>query len=631
MEMIMFQHVSVSKAMRFVLVLMLAISTFALPLNVPVALADNSAPELDGEFLSEKPPLSEELALQAEQARNKGFVLTGEVSLVSTLDPFSCADVTSLPEAECEALVDLYNATNGADWFENSGWLISSDPCNDWYSVNCSEGHVRSLWLSANNLVGNVPSTIGDLSSLAYLGMAWNQLAGDLPAEFWTLSGLKYLNLRWNDFTGQIPEAISNYVNITDLDLSKNNFSGPTPSELWKLEGLTNLWLLENNFQGEIPADIGNLLNLTILDLSDNKFNGNLPDEIWSMSQLQSISVSVNQFSGQIPPEISNLVNLRGINLNDNQFSGNLPSEFWALPNLEFVALSNNQFTGEIPPEIGNLNLPRNLYLDHNMFTGPIPPELGNLTTLRTLNISSNQFKGEIPIEITNLVRLNEDAWDYTDIGYNQLYSNDPVVRAFLDEKDPDWESTQTPISGFMDVPNDYWASLFIAAVKNAGITGGCRPNEFCPSAPVYRGDMAIFLERGLNGPEYTPPAATGIFTDVPLSAYYAKWVEQLYADGITGGCSVVPPKYCPSAKVTRAQMAVFLLKAIHGADYSPPPAKGIFSDVQSGSFFEPWIEQLAAEGITAGCGVSLYCPSSPVTRAQMAVFLTRAFDLPMP
>jgi hypothetical protein len=81
MEMIMFQHVSVSKAMRFVLVLMLAISTFALPLNVPVALADNSAPELDGEFLSEKPPLSEELALQAEQARNKGFVNSGEVSL----------------------------------------------------------------------------------------------------------------------------------------------------------------------------------------------------------------------------------------------------------------------------------------------------------------------------------------------------------------------------------------------------------------------------------------------------------------------------------------------------------------------------------------------------------------------
>jgi multiple sugar transport system substrate-binding protein len=180
--------------------------------------------------------------------------------------------------------------------------------------------------------------------------------------------------------------------------------------------------------------------------------------------------------------------------------------------------------------------------------------------------------------------------------------------------------------TGFLDVPSDYWAAPFIVAIKEAGITGGCGPNLFCPSAPVYRGDMAIFLERGLKGSAYQPPTAAGIFEDVPLNAYYAKWVEKLYQDGVTGGCSVSPLKYCPTAKVTRAQMAVFLLKAKHGKEYQPPAATGIFSDVVPGSFFEPWIEQLAAEGITAGCGGDKYCPSNAVTRAQMAVFLTRTF-----
>jgi peptide/nickel transport system substrate-binding protein len=180
--------------------------------------------------------------------------------------------------------------------------------------------------------------------------------------------------------------------------------------------------------------------------------------------------------------------------------------------------------------------------------------------------------------------------------------------------------------TGFSDVPDTHWAAPFIVAIKDAGITSGCGPNLYCPNSPVYRGDMAIFLERGMKDSTYTPPAATGIFADVALAAYYANWVEQLYADGVTGGCSVTPLKYCPSALVTRAQMAVFLLKAKHGKEYQPPAATGIFSDVVPGSFFEPWIEQLAAEGITAGCGGDKYCPSSAVTRAQMAVFLTRTF-----
>jgi hypothetical protein len=77
--------------------------------------------------------------------------------------------------------------------------------------------------------------------------------------------------------------------------------------------------------------------------------------------------------------------------------------------------------------------------------------------------------------------------------------------------------------------------------------------------------------------------------------------------------------------------MAVFLLRATHGAGYAPPAATGtMFADVPASHPFATWIEQLAREGITGGCGSGMYCPDATVTRGQMAVFLARAFDLAM-
>jgi hypothetical protein len=74
--------------------------------------------------------------------------------------------------------------------------------------------------------------------------------------------------------------------------------------------------------------------------------------------------------------------------------------------------------------------------------------------------------------------------------------------------------------------------------------------------------------------------------------------------------------------------MDVFRLKSNHASCYAPPDCTGVFTDVECPSQFADWIEELAAEGITGGCGVGIYCPSSPNTRGQMAVFLTKTFGL---
>jgi hypothetical protein len=186
----------------------------------------------------------------------------------------------------------------------------------------------------------------------------------------------------------------------------------------------------------------------------------------------------------------------------------------------------------------------------------------------------------------------------------------------------------------FFDVPVTYWAWSFIERLYNAGITGGCAttPNLlYCPDETVTRAQMAVFLLKSMHGPAFAPPLvgdSTG-FDDVDTGYWAAAWIKQLAAEGITGGCGV--GLYCPEAPVTRAQMAVFLLKAKNGSGYLPPAigdGSG-FTDVADDYWAAVWIKQLAADGITGGCGPGLYCPENSVTRAQMAVFIVKTFGLP--
>lgn len=196
------------------------------------------------------------------------------------------------------------------------------------------------------------------------------------------------------------------------------------------------------------------------------------------------------------------------------------------------------------------------------------------------------------------------------------------------------WLEPLAPQAGiFSDVSVYYWAYSFIERLYTSGITTGCStsPLRYCPTTTVTRDQMAVFLLRGINGSAYTPLAADGGtgFADVPVNYWAAGWIKQLASTGITTGCG--NGNYCPTSPVTRDQMAVFLLRSKYGAAYTPPPAGGStgFADVPPTHWAAAWIKQLAAEGITGGCGNGNYCPSSPVTRDQMAVFLVRTFNLP--
>jgi hypothetical protein len=164
-----------------------------------------------------------------------------------------------------------------------------------------------------------------------------------------------------------------------------------------------------------------------------------------------------------------------------------------------------------------------------------------------------------------------------------------------------------------------------IEAIAAAGITFGCNPPDntlYCPGEPVSRGQMAAFLARALG----LDAAAQPRFADTASSIFAAE-VDRIAAAGITFGCN--PPdndRFCPDRPVTRAEMAAFLARALR-----LPAAGGDSFPDDDGSGFEPEIERIRAAGITFGCNPpenDRFCPDRPVTRAEMASFLSRALGL---
>jgi hypothetical protein len=182
--------------------------------------------------------------------------------------------------------------------------------------------------------------------------------------------------------------------------------------------------------------------------------------------------------------------------------------------------------------------------------------------------------------------------------------------------------------NSFTDVPPANPFYRFIETLLHVGVTSGCGGTSYCPDGSTTREQMAVFLLRAREGAGFTPPACTTApFPDVPCASPFAAGVQELVNRGITAGCG--GGLYCPTDPVTREQMAVFLLKTKEGAAFTPPACTtATFSDVPCSSPFAPWVQELVARGITAGCATGLYCPTDPVTRAQMAVFLTKTFGL---
>jgi len=176
----------------------------------------------------------------------------------------------------------------------------------------------------------------------------------------------------------------------------------------------------------------------------------------------------------------------------------------------------------------------------------------------------------------------------------------------------------------FSDVACGHPFYGYIQRLATKGVTAGCAPSVFCPGAAVDRWQMAVFIIKAMRD---VPATCAGTFTDVPIGSPGCEFVERLVQLGITTGCT--PTLYCPTLPVSRGQMAVFIVRARALADArwtvwaKPGPT---FADVPGSHPFQGHIERLFLEQVTDGCNATDYCPAANITRGEMAVFLVRAF-----
>jgi hypothetical protein len=212
------------------------------------------------------------------------------------------------------------------------------------------------------------------------------------------------------------------------------------------------------------------------------------------------------------------------------------------------------------------------------------------------------------------------------------------TTRGLIELCDEDTLTAVKPVSVFHDVDPSNPYSPHIESLYAHGYVIGCDddPYQYCPFETLTRAEMAVVIVRAYHDQvyQYEPPQpATQHFLDVSLGDWYAKWVHQLWADGFTAGCSSDPPLFCPDRLVTKLELAVFMLRAREGINYVPPPAQGIFADVDDASWGPEWAEAAYNLDIMEACGVSprRFCPDQEVRRRIMAVYMVAGFGLPLP
>ncbi len=414
-----------------------------------------------------------------KSAKNNLTYKITNVSLIEVVDSsggdggnttiFSCENVTDVSQKECEALVALYNSTNGAHWTNHDGWLQNNNVC-EWYGITCDDNdiYVKDIILTHNNLSGNIPVNIDGLHNLDSFGLGMNNLVGNIPQSIGNISSLRFLQLPYNHLDGGIPSSIGNLNRLIVLELRNNSLSGEIPDSIGNISHLGTLWLNDNNLSGVIKNNLTNLDDLFVFRFNNQQDGDNFCAESQSVVDWLQTVENKSPNSDDVQPDVTNIcddgdtttfscenikdvpkrecealvalynstngdswtnndgwlqnnnvcgwhgitcddnhVRVRGVSLQNNNLYGVLPTQIGNFAKIEWLAITNNpHLSGSIPSEIGDLDSLRILNLGVNNLVGNIPAEIGKMSNLEFLVLESNQLEGEIPPELGQLSNL---------------------------------------------------------------------------------------------------------------------------------------------------------------------------------------------------------------------------------
>ncbi|KAM7481721.1 hypothetical protein LguiB_006304 [Lonicera macranthoides] len=286
-----------------------------------------------------------------------------------------------------------------------------------------SIGNLTSLEIFSathNQLVGNLPNALGKLKNPRQLTLGRNQLSGVIPPSIYNLSLINHISIPYNQLHDTLsPEFGIVFPNLEYLQLGGNQFTGPLPFSFSNATKLIRIDIPLNNFTGKISVDFGRLQNLMGLSLGGNNLGSGEPDEMSFISSLgnctnlQVLELGDNQLEGAILYKIGNFsTQLFYFSILNNHVYGSIP--LWIcdlvgeLINLSIFDAFENKLSGEIPKSLGSCTKLENIYLD-NFFQGLIPPSLSSLKGIQVVDFSSDTLSGQIPkfLEKFSLMNLN--------------------------------------------------------------------------------------------------------------------------------------------------------------------------------------------------------------------------------
>ncbi len=395
------------------------------------------------------------------------------------------------------ALIDLYNATNGPNWTDNTGWAEGAagsncNPCDGtWFGITCNDNDRVELLSLRNNLTGSIPSSIGQLSQVELLDFVNNNLTGSIPDEIFALPRLERLFFTVNNLTGGIPASIGNAPALRNVVFSSNpNLGGTIPLSITTVSTLETFGAGSCGLTGALPV------------IND----GDLPLLRW-------IVVPQNELSGSFSANYGFLTNLERIELDGNNFSGLIPSIFSFVPNLRTLHLDNNDFVNGLPTNLNDATSLEELKVNGNNLNGPLRPNLRDLVDLEIFDVSGNGFTGDAPAldQSPNLTIYDVSGNGLDGLVPNALLSSTIMTRIDLSDNGfigplPLFPVNSDNTLAELDMSNNDFAGCYpleYAAVcsvvtdfsGNAGLPDGgsassfnvdfCNDNDECGALPV--------------------------------------------------------------------------------------------------------------------------------------------------